>query len=348
MRIITFLTTAVILLSSVKCKTSESNLANEESVSGVNQAPSASEGSICGPGNSYTAFTLTKLSVQPPEGIVVFPGVPPENIGLVTSDESNARIRFDICLNDETEKSQLKRLVFTYNQDFLGVTQATIDVKPSATVKGLSEAVFGDVSKLEILVPSENPQVGAVHVKAWTYSGKAFVTFAKGTVTQGKFTPDGAPGNMAYKQITFGQFAAGDPFLSGECGSEESLVKLELRIGSVKIDGKSCVKTSIRGSTHRFKSVTVTDSNPTLTAKQKKPVVMETPDQLASVFEYVDSQHNFMDKMTINLPHATYIIQGNASPSDGSPNLTFQANYKKAPTRVITNCGYIIEKCDVD
>lgn len=236
---------------------------------------------------------------------------------LKTTNSSEFQIRLDICLDGENEDAIPKQVilrerVFAKSGEEI-YYYAVIKADKDAKYEGLNEAVFGDLSKLFVLIKNENGT--AFHMKSWIWEqkqDKPIVSAVLGSVDErGQFAPRGMKALLGkYKEaILIGTFNFGNPFVIG-CDGLIGTPKKQV-VGTVTFEYAYCLKQG-SGTMHQWtdqyslQSFTLTDMAEELDPNQRTPVIIKGEDDIAKFVDIRVSHHNLNDSMSLKLPEATY------------------------------------------
>ncbi|MGE0172130.1 MAG: hypothetical protein AB7T49_05065 [Oligoflexales bacterium] len=318
-----------LILANVGCKERASSSASSETNSSNLPLP-------CPGGGSTQAFTLGKMNPMPSESVVDYGAA---NMGdvyeLKPAEPGGYRVRLDVCIDEVNESVVLMRFLYQMfpgdRTEVMTVDESISEPKevsfknyliPRSFVsdQGLKEAVFGEPKHLKVTVKYEDGY--GYLVNGWQDGNTQFATAVNGYVNDGLM-------HVSSRWLIAGAFEPGDPFKDGPCKDGQYAGSANFTLGTAKFTMDSCLFPG-GGETTGFevKKLTVEDSNPALTAEQRKPFSFEK-ESLESVFKYNWDHHNACDSFVLTLPHGTYSATtaanaGCGSILEGAPARTYE------------------------
>jgi hypothetical protein len=251
-----------------------------------------------------TSFTITGQDVQPDQLKITFAPFPFLNY-VGNPPDSTRQAQLDVCVVSDT--------VVTINRVRVLQEEVLYDVSKPVLVKneGLAEALFGDLSKLNVIGKLDNTDHAGPDlfmIRGWKAGANAFVGFDVARLR------DGTP--VYYDlQVLAGNLVAGSatfPTNSSECASNETVENDEFQIDTAKFTMKSCTfDTADRSEAILPISGSLLDDNPEAGGTiafdwTKAEAPAADPTNQAGSFNYHWSHHNMHDALEVITKDATY------------------------------------------
>lgn len=290
-----------------------------------------------GPGGEACASGLERYSLVavrplPAASALRLPNLLPAVEVVAAGDGAEFSLRLEVCRDGGTPTlhAALYRAssfetptLYRVDPTIARPTEAIVEVAegvvierrlpPSDTlVEGLAAALGGDPSALHVRLFGESGLLLRGHA--------GFVALASGRVTAT---------SIEYTSVfvVVGSLAARDVFAGLPCPFAETTLQASFALGTASFDARACTFQG-GGETmgYRLVELTVTDTNPALTAAERQPITLTGDAAVRAVMTYAWNHHNGCDSFHLALPHADYAATASPLAGCGDP-------VANAPTR---------------
>jgi hypothetical protein len=268
----------------------------------------------CAAGFSPLYFTLEAIDPLPSaEELKIHASFNPLNQTKATY------VRLDVCYNEVSDEFKLARVIF---REFPISPHEIFAVISSSRIKGLAEALFGDVGGLEIFIAAEGSSTQGLLITGRSYQDASGAAQSLALAVKARKKKKAGAydfqtlGDFLSLNLMVGSLVPGNPIEGQACEGgavEEDRVFV---IGSAVFEVKIC-RSQSAGETAEYtvEKVTITDSNPTIPAGSQKVVIPgeqikkdvngTTSSSIKMV--YAVNHHNGCDSFYLDLsPHAQY------------------------------------------
>ena len=293
---------------------------------------------VCASGDvTYFSMASLEKKIDKAELKVRFP-----DVYSVVHPRDSIGTRLDGCLT--TDGFELKRVVIKRN-GYSGIEVFDLATVTYKKVSGLSQALEGDPSKLDIVLRDEHPEypMGLVLTNVVTSAGPAVAH------VQAQLSANGEVEGLSGEAMV-GTFVYGDSMTSGRCkGALGEVLESQFELGTAKLTVEACVGMGGGHTTaYEIYKVTVTDSNPEVPAAKRGQTVVLDEAALKTALTYHYVHHNGCDSMVLKVGEldAVYAVTtaenaGCGKQVPGAPvrNIT-PPNFDPHPGKSIYTVGY--------
>lgn len=266
----------------------------------------------CPAGATLEHHSLAPLATLPSRAQLEFTGL----VGSATIENAGTGLvnsgRFDVC-RDAQGQASLRAFLFVPNE--FSTILYRVDETISAPVEGgimidgsfiyelrlppddvivtgLDAALIGDLNPLEIRFMNDTG--------LWILGHDGFVGIARGMVGRDSIT-------YTALAIVTGALEPGDVFANLRCPLGQTELDASFRLGTANFSVEACTFLGGGFTTgYEIVQLSVTDSNPALSAEEQRAHVFEGKAAVEAVLTYQWNHHNACDSFHLALPHADY------------------------------------------
>ena len=276
---------------------------------------------VCAQGEA-TSFSLVKAANPPGEAALAKVGMT-----FAQTPEDSTGLRLDGCFNGET--FDLQRVVIKH-VSMTPVRALSKDVARVWKVKGLDQALFGDVSKLliDVGIPDEwdESEVSGTRIRG-VVDGQSSAVIT----INGKYSANGRYEATASMGL-IGDLQLGDVLGSSTCqGHFSSKATATWTMDTASFTAELC--TGLGGgitTSYEFQKITVTDTSPEVPSAFRGKAIELDKEALAPILRMKFLHHNGCDSFVLNVPQldSTYAMTasvraGCGKSIEGAPQRTW-------------------------